>query len=51
VVAPLVVGAALHGVGVWRRRCGHATTHLATFYGGAAFAFAYGVTRLLLLAR
>jgi hypothetical protein len=50
-IAPLVVGAALHFFGVWRRRRGHATTHLATFYGGAAFAFAYAVTRLLVLAR
>jgi hypothetical protein len=48
-IAPLIVGAALHGFGVWRKRQGHATTHLATFYGGAAFAFAYAVTRLLVL--
>ena len=51
VIAPLIVGAALHGFGVWRKRHGHSTTHLATFYGGAAFAFAYAVTRLLVLAR
>jgi hypothetical protein len=51
VLSPLVVGAALHGFGVWRKRHGHATTHLATFYGGAAFAFAYAVTRLLVLDR
>jgi hypothetical protein len=50
VIAPLVVGAALHGFGIWRKRHGHSTTHLATFYGGAAFAFGYAITRLLVLA-
>lgn len=50
VVAPLLVGAALHGFGAWRRRRGHTTTQLATFGGGAACAFGYGLVRYLMLA-
>jgi len=51
VVAPLVIGAALHGFGVWRRRRGHTTSQLATFYGGAVCAFGYGLARHLMLAQ
>ena len=51
IVAPLVIGAALHGFGVWRRRRGHTTSQLATFYGGAVCAFGYGLARHLVLAQ
>jgi len=49
-VAPAVVGVFLHWFGIWRRRRGHATSHLATFYGGASFAFGSAVARYLMLA-
>jgi hypothetical protein len=49
-VAPVLVGGFLHWFGIWRRRRGHATSHLATFYGGASFAFGSAVARYLMLA-
>jgi len=50
ILAPLLVGAALHGFGAWRRRRGHTTSQLAMFSGGAACAFGYGLVRYILLA-
>jgi hypothetical protein len=38
IISPVCAGAALHAWGWLRRRGGHATTNLATFPGGAAFA-------------
>jgi hypothetical protein len=47
VLGPLGAGAAMQGWGVYRRAHGHATTNLATFAGGAAFAFGMTLVRFL----
>jgi len=51
VLAPLATGAAMHAFGARRRRHGRATSGLATFWGGAAFAFAMALARWLAVAR
>jgi hypothetical protein len=51
VLAPLATGAAMHALGSWRRRQGGDPTLLATFWGGALFAFAMGAARAVCLAR
>jgi hypothetical protein len=51
VLAPLGVGAAMHAWGSFRRRRGHSPTNLATFWGGAAFAFAAALVRFLAVGR
>jgi hypothetical protein len=48
-VVPILVGGSLHWFGAWRRRHGHSTTRLATFYGGASFALGSAVVRHWLL--
>ena len=45
VLAPVLAGGVMHAWGRHRRTEGHATTSLATFYGGAAFAFGLAVAR------
>lgn len=50
VLAPLATGAAMHAFGTWRRRRGGDPSVLATFWGGALFAFAMGVSRTACLA-
>lgn len=47
-VAPLVTGGLMKMVGDRRREAGKDTTILATFWGGAIFAFALSVARALL---
>lgn len=49
VVSPLLVGATMRAFGKWRRRRGGDPTVLATFWGGALFAFAIALTRLLMV--
>lgn len=47
VAGPLAGGAAMEAWGRWRRKRGHDTTNLATFYGGGAFALAFAIVRLV----
>jgi hypothetical protein len=47
IVSPLCVGLIMHAWGRYRRQRGHTTTNLATFGGGAAFAFGSAVVRLI----
>lgn len=46
---PLLVGACLRWFGSWRSRHGHRPSSLASFLGGASFAFGYSVARYLIL--
>ena len=46
-LAPLAAGAVMHAWGQYRRGRGHPTTNLATFAGGAAFAFGTALVRFL----
>ena len=50
VLAPLGTGAVMHAFGAWRRRRGTEPSLLASFWGGALFAFAAALTRWLWLA-
>ena len=45
VFAPVALGIAMHGWGRVRRNGGHRTSRLATFWGGAAFAFGAAIAR------
>jgi hypothetical protein len=47
VVSPLLAGTAMHFWGEYRRSHGRSTTNLATFYGGATFAFGVALVRVL----
>jgi hypothetical protein len=49
IVSPIAVGFAMHFFGSWRRRRGHDTSYLATFWGGALFAFALTFVRFILV--
>ena len=49
-LAPLASGYALHAWGTLRRERGYATSPLATFHGGAAFALGSALGRFFLLA-
>ena len=51
VLAPLAAGSAMHVLGSWRRRTGGDPTLLATFWGGALFAFTMGAARAVCLGR
>lgn len=46
-LAPLVTGLLMKTYGDFRRQRGHTTTGIATFWGGAIFAFAMAVVRFL----
>ena len=46
-LSPLCVGVTMHAWGELRRKSGHVTTNLATFAGGAAFAFGTALVRFL----
>jgi hypothetical protein len=48
-LAPLASGLAMYALGKYRRAHGHTTTNLATFHGGAAFAFGASLVRFLWL--
>ena len=50
-LAPLATGAAMHAFGSWRRRQGGDPSLLATFWGGALFAFAMGLVRSICVTR
>lgn len=47
VVSPLVTGLLMHEYGKFRQRRHRPTTHLATFWGGATFAFFMALVRFL----
>ncbi|TAK06720.1 MAG: hypothetical protein EPO39_08170 [Candidatus Manganitrophaceae bacterium] len=47
IVSPLCVGLIMEAWGRFRRDHGHTTTNLATFSGGAAFAFGTAIIRFL----
>lgn len=47
----LALGLTMHRYGARRSRAGNVTTHLASFWGGAAFAFAISAARLAVLMR
>lgn len=49
IVSPIGAGFAMHFFGSWRRRRGHDTSYLATFWGGALFAFALTFVRFILV--
>ena len=49
VLAPIAGGAAMAAWGAFRRGRGHATSQLATWYGGAAFLFGLALVRFLLV--
>ncbi len=48
-LAPLGVGALMQVFGVWRRKKGGHPTCLATFWGGACFAFGMALVRWLIV--
>ncbi len=48
-LSPLLAGAVMRSFGRWRRRRGRPATLLATFWGGATFALAAALVRLLLV--
>lgn len=47
VLSPLVVGWALHRWGVFRQSRGHWTSGIASFWGGASFAFGTAIVRFV----
>ena len=47
VLTPLVTGLLMKTYGDFRRQRGHTTTGLATFWGGAIFAFSMALVRFL----
>jgi hypothetical protein len=49
VIAPLVAGVCMHFLGEWRRRQDRKPTALATFTGGATFAFGMALVRFLMV--
>jgi hypothetical protein len=51
VLAPLGVGLLMHIFGTWRRKRGGHTTFLATFWGGAVFAFSMALVRWLMVGK
>ena len=51
IVSPIGVGFAMHFFGSWRRGRGHDTSYLATFWGGALFAFGLTFVRFILVGR
>ena len=51
VVSPLISGAVMHEYGQWRDRRREPRSHLATFWGGALFAFSVALVRFLWVGR
>jgi hypothetical protein len=49
VVAPLAGGVMMHLYGEWKRMAGKDPSLLATYWGGALFAFAFAAARLVLM--
>ena len=50
-LAPLATGTLMHAFGSWRRARGGDPTYLASFWGGAVFAFAMSAVRWALVGR
>lgn len=50
-LSPMLAGLAMKYFGDWRRNNGHQPTLLATFWGGALFAFSMALVRWLRVAR
>jgi hypothetical protein len=50
-VAPLIAGSIMKALGDWRRARGGDPSVLATFWGGALFAFALALARWLMVGR
>ena len=50
-LAPLGAGCLMHLFGLWRRKRGGHPTCLATFWGGAVFAFGMALVRWLIVGR
>ncbi len=48
-IAPILTGFTMHRIGQQLRNLGREPSKLATFYGGAIFAFAMALTRFVLL--
>ncbi len=48
IISPLCVGTVMYYFGNWRRKKGTQTTIIATFWGGAIFAFVVALTRLII---
>ena len=48
-LAPLLAGVVMHWFGIWRRAQGRAPSTLATYRGGALFAFAMALIRWLIV--
>ena len=51
ILAPLIAGFVMKWFGDWRERNGHERTVIATFWGGAAFAFGTALMRGLMVGR
>jgi hypothetical protein len=51
VLSPLFAGVVMKWFGDWREKKGHQPTVLATFWGGAAFAFGAALMRWLIVGR
>ena len=49
VLSPIGVGLLMHLFGTWRRKRGAVPTSLATFWGGAIFAFGMALVRWLMV--
>ena len=49
VIAPITAGLVMHAYGVWSEERGRHPSYLATFWGGALFAFAMAGTRRWIL--
>jgi len=50
-ISPLVTGAVMEQYGRWRDRQGTPRSHLATFWGGALFAFSMALVRFMWVGR
>ena len=49
ILSPLAAGLLMSGFGRWREEQGHRTSRLATFRGGALFAFSFAGVRLIII--
>ena len=51
IISPICTGLVLHYFGKWKQKQGKTPTYLATFWGGAIFAFAIAFTRWFIFHR
>ena len=51
VFSPIVTGALMEGYGRWRAEKGRSRSSIATFWGGALFAFSMALVRFLWVGR